>query len=79
MLLLFSLTAPPHVADEDHGSEGEGEDQGSLSSPGDGGDEDSNKEGPIKDPWFFCCSCDGVPTEWKTVAGPERLERGGPC
>ncbi len=49
LLLLFSLTAPPHVADEgrdeDHGSEGEGE--GSLSSPGDGGDEDSNKEGPI--------------------------------
>jgi hypothetical protein len=50
LLLLFRLTAPPHVADEgrdeDHGSENEGEDQGSLSSPGDGGDEDSNKEGP---------------------------------
>jgi hypothetical protein len=56
LLLLFSLTAPPHVAadegrDEDHGSENEGE--GSLSSPGDGGDEDSNKEGPIKDPLVF--------------------------
>ncbi len=83
MLLLFRLTAPPHVADEgrdeDHGSEGEGEDQGSLSSPGDGGDEDSNKEGPIKG---FLLLLGWFPFKLNGKRWPTQRDKrgvGGPC